>query len=60
MFGKPLKRRGASEMNTTTVGLDIAKSYFQVHGVDAYGKTTLQRQLRRLTSREVVYEDLRI
>ena len=34
-------------MNTTTIGLDIAKSYFQVHGVDAHGKTTLQRQLRR-------------
>src|SRR6202451_1966838 len=34
-------------MNTTTVGLDIAKSYFQVHGADAHGKTTLQRQLRR-------------
>ena len=34
-------------MNTTPIGLDIAKSYFQVHGVDAHGKTTLQRQLRR-------------
>src|SRR5215469_15977071 len=34
-------------MNTTTIGLDIAKNCFQVHGVDAHGKTTLQRQLRR-------------
>jgi transposase len=34
-------------VNTTTVGLDIAKSYFQVHGVDARGRTTLRRQLRR-------------
>lgn len=34
-------------MNTTTVGLDIAKSYFQVHGVDARGMTTVRRQLRR-------------
>jgi transposase len=34
-------------MNTTTIGLDIAKSYFQVHGVDVHGKATLQRQLRR-------------
>jgi transposase len=34
-------------MNTTTIGLDIAKSYFQVHGVDARGRTTVQRQLRR-------------
>jgi hypothetical protein len=30
-------------MNTTTIGLDIAKSCFQVHGVDAHGKTTLQK-----------------
>src|ERR1700689_2678002 len=43
---KPL-RRGASEMNTTTIGLDIAKAVFQVHGVDACGQTTLQRRLRR-------------
>ena len=34
-------------MNTTTVGLDIAKSYFQVHGVDARGRPTVQKQLRR-------------
>jgi transposase len=34
-------------MNTTTVGLDIAKSYFQVHGVDEHGKATLHKQLRR-------------
>ena len=25
-------------MNTTTIGLDIAKTHFQVHGVDAYKK----------------------
>jgi transposase len=47
VFGKPLKRRGASKMNTTTVGLDIAKSYFQVHGVDEHGEATLQKRLRR-------------
>jgi len=34
-------------MNTTTIGLDIAKTVFQVHGVDASGQTTLQRRLRR-------------
>jgi transposase len=34
-------------MNTTTIGLDIAKTVFQVHGVDACGQTTLQRRLRR-------------
>jgi len=31
----------------TTVGLDIAKSVFQVHGVDASGKVVIRRQLRR-------------
>ena len=34
-------------MNTTTIGLDIAKTVFQVHGVDARGQTSLQRRLRR-------------
>ncbi len=31
----------------STIGLDIAKSVFQVHGVDASGETVLRRQLRR-------------
>jgi transposase len=31
----------------TTIGLDIAKSVFQVHGVDAEGKVVIRRQLRR-------------
>ena len=31
----------------TTIGLDIAKSVFQVHGVDASGATIVRRQLRR-------------
>jgi transposase len=31
----------------TTVGLDIAKSVFQVHGVDAAGQVVVRRQLKR-------------
>ena len=31
----------------TTIGLDIAKSVFQVHAVDADGKVILRRQLKR-------------
>jgi len=31
----------------TTIGLDIAKSVFQVHGVDATGKVIIRRQLKR-------------
>jgi transposase len=31
----------------TTIGLDIAKSVFQVHGVDSGGQVVLRRQLKR-------------
>src|SRR6266540_3159830 len=31
----------------TTIGLDIAKSVFQVHGVDAAGQVVIRRQLKR-------------
>ena len=31
----------------STIGLDIAKSVFQVHGVDAAGQVVIRRQLRR-------------
>ena len=31
----------------TTLGLDIAKSVFQVHGVDTAGKVIIRRQLKR-------------
>ena len=32
---------------TTTVGLDIAKSVFQVHGIDADANVVVRRQLKR-------------
>lgn len=32
---------------TITIGLDLAKSVFQVHGVDADGRCTVKRQLKR-------------
>ena len=31
----------------TTIGLDIAKSVFQVHGIDAEGNVLIRRQLKR-------------
>ena len=31
----------------TTIGLDIAKSVFQVHGVDVAGEVVIRRQLKR-------------
>ena len=34
-------------MEITTIGVDLAKNVFQVHGVDERGKTVLRKQLRR-------------
>jgi transposase len=34
-------------MQISTIGLDIAKNVFQVHGVDARGSIVVARQLRR-------------
>jgi transposase len=31
----------------TTIGFDIAKSVFQVHGVDAAGEVVIRHQLKR-------------
>lgn len=32
---------------TTTIGLDIAKQVFQVHGIDGVGAVVVRRKLRR-------------
>jgi len=32
---------------TTTIGLDIARSVFQVHGIDRDGNVVVRRQLKR-------------
>jgi len=34
-------------MKITTIGIDLAKELFQIHGVDSQGKTVLRKQLRR-------------
>jgi len=34
-------------MTITTLGIDLAKSVFQLHGVDADGAVILQKKLRR-------------
>jgi transposase len=34
-------------MQITTIGLDIAKNVFQVHGIDASEKIVVRKQLRR-------------
>src|SRR6516162_1812731 len=46
MFGeKP--EGGATMIRVTAIGLDIAKSVFQVHGVDAAGQVVLRQRLAR-------------
>src|SRR6516225_3513393 len=39
--------RGAVRMQVITIGLDIAKNVFQVHGIDANEKVVVRKQLRR-------------
>ncbi len=34
-------------MKITTIGIDLAKSVFQVHGVDRRGKLVVLKRLRR-------------
>jgi len=34
-------------MKTATIGIDLAKHVFQVHGVDEHGKASLKKQLKR-------------
>ena len=34
-------------MEQTTIAVDIAKSVFQVHGVDATGEVIIRRRLKR-------------
>ena len=34
-------------MTITTIGLDLAKHWFQVHGIDAEGQVAVRRRLRR-------------
>src|SRR5688572_27551156 len=41
------ERREPPEMEISTIGLDLAKSVFQVHAVDAAGKAVVRKKLRR-------------
>jgi transposase len=34
-------------MKLSTVGIDLAKNVFQVHGIDQHGKVLVKKQLRR-------------
>lgn len=39
--------KGTAKMEITTIGIDLAKSVFQIHGIDASGQRVLQKKLRR-------------
>jgi transposase len=41
------QEREPSMSEITTIGLDLAKHVFQVHGIDAEGRTFLRKRLRR-------------
>lgn len=34
-------------MEITTIGIDLAKNVFQVHGITKHGKVLVRKQLRR-------------
>jgi transposase len=44
---QPLGPEGAPTMQITTIGIDLAKNVFQIHGADQRGRAVLRRQLRR-------------
>ena len=44
---QPILQTGATIMKVSTVGIDLAKSVFQLHGVNELGKTVFKKQLRR-------------
>src|SRR6202165_6283070 len=39
--------QGGTSMKVVTIGLDVAKHIFQIHGGDAEGRPLLRRRLRR-------------
>ena len=44
---QPLEPEGAPIMQITTIGIDLAKNVFQIHGANERGKAVLRKQLRR-------------
>ena len=47
VFLENRQERELSMSEITTIGLDLAKHVFQVHGIDAQGTTVLRKRLRR-------------
>src|SRR5262245_664263 len=47
VFYRITRKREPSMSEITTIGLDLAKHVFQVHGIDGEGTTVLRKRLRR-------------
>lgn len=43
-------------MNITTIGIDIAKNVFQLHGVDSKGKTVLRKRISQMKLAETMMQ----
>jgi transposase len=41
-------------MTVTTLGIDVAKNIFQLHGVDAHGKVAVQKRVTRAKLRDTI------
>ena len=48
MCEKHPKSEEGSEMEVTTIGIDLAKNVFAVRGADGSGRVVMRRQLRRV------------
>lgn len=46
-FRESITEEGGSTMDITTMGIDLAKNTFQIHGVNARGKAVLTKRLSR-------------
>jgi len=49
-----VSKKGGAVTHITTLGIDLAKNLFQVHGVDDRGRVVLSRRVRRSQLLEVV------
>ena len=56
-FEKPVTRKKESKMKIIRVGVDLAKSVFQVHGVDRDEKSVWRRKLGRNNWLEILLEN---
>jgi transposase len=42
-----VRKKSGAVMHTTTLGIDVAKHVFQLHGVDARGRAVRSRRVKR-------------